>query len=176
MHCLLKFPIVGGKIPPTIYRRAEICYKTSLFVKHVFLVWTHFVSYIKKRRKNGKVYLSEVESKRIDGKVVTKHIRYIGKEVDGEAIISTLISDIEVKQVKVYAPLMILNHIAQEIDLPSLLGEYSDEILSMVYAHCLDYKSVNHMPSWFKRTDLNMILDIYFTRLQIAWCHQNAEN
>jgi len=118
------------------------------------------VSYIKKHRKNGKVYLSEVESKRIDGKVVTKHIRYIGKEVDGEAIISTSISDIDVKQVKVYGPLMILNHIAQEIDLPSLLGEYSDEILSMVYAHCLDYKSVNHMPAWFKRTDLNMILDI----------------
>lgn len=118
------------------------------------------MSYIKKTKRNGKVYLSEVESKRVDGKVVTKHIRYIGKEIDGETIISTSISDIEVEQVKVYGPLIILNHIAQEIGLSSLLGEYGDEILSMVYAHCLNYESVNQMPDWFKRTDLNMILDL----------------
>jgi len=36
------------------------------------------MSYIKKFKKNGKTYLSEVESVRVAGKVVTKHIRYIG--------------------------------------------------------------------------------------------------
>ena len=91
------------------------------------------MSYIKRTKRNGKIYLSEVESKRIDGKVITKHIRYIGKEVDGEAIISTSLSDIEVEQVKVYGPLLILNQIAKEINLSFLLGEYGDEILSMVY-------------------------------------------
>ncbi len=118
------------------------------------------MSYVKKTKRNGKIYLSEVESKRVDGKVVTKHIRYIGKEINGKTIISTSISDIEVEQVKVYGPLIILNHIAQEIGLSSLLGEYGDEILSMVYAHCLNYESVNQMPDWFKRTDLNIILDL----------------
>lgn len=118
------------------------------------------MSYVKRVKKNGKVYLSEVESKRVGGKVVTKHIRYIGREVDGNTIISTSISDLEVEQVKVYGPLIILNHIAQEIELSSLLGEYGDEILSMVYAHCLNYESVNQMPDWFKRTDLNMILNL----------------
>ena len=147
MHCLLKFPIVGGKIPPTIYRRAEICYKTSLFVKHVFLVWTHFVSYIKKRRKNGKVYLSEVESKRIDGKVVTKHIRYIGKEVDGEEIISTSISDIEVKQVKVYAhlcPFIYKLYINQQLALIKMgfvhYRFYMAKFKSRVFRYFLDLK------------------------------------
>ena len=52
------------------------------------------MSYVKKTKKNGKIYLSEVESKRVDGKVVTKHIRYIGKEVNGETVISTSIADI----------------------------------------------------------------------------------
>lgn len=118
------------------------------------------MSYVKKTRRNGKIYLSEVESKRVDGKVVTKHLRYIGKEINGETVISTSIADIEVEQVKVYGPLIILNHIAQEIGLSSLLGEYGDEILSMVYAHCLNYESVNQMPDWFKRTDLNMILGL----------------
>ena len=118
------------------------------------------MSYIKRYKKGDKTYLSEVETKRVNGKIVTKYIRYIGKEVDGETILSTSISDIEVNQVKVYGPLLILNHIAQEIGLSSLLGEFGDEILSMVYAHCLNYESINQMPEWFKRTDLNMILDL----------------
>lgn len=118
------------------------------------------MSYIKRYKKGGKTYLSEVETKRVNGKIVTKYIRYIGKEVDGQTILSTSISDIEINQVKVYGPLLILNHIAQEIGLSSLLGEYGDEILSMVYAHCLNYESINQMPEWFKRTDLNMLLDL----------------
>jgi len=63
------------------------------------------MSYIKRTKKNGKVYLSEVESKRVDGKVVTKYIRYIGKEVDGETILSTSISEIDIEQVKAYGPM-----------------------------------------------------------------------
>lgn len=30
----------------------------------------------------------------------------------------------------------------------------------MVYAHCLDYRSLNHMPKWFERTDLNFLLNL----------------
>lgn len=118
------------------------------------------MSYIKRSIKNGKTYLSEVESKRVDGKVVTKHLRYIGKEVDGETILSSSISNFEVEKVKVYGPLLALDQIAKEIKLSSLLGDYGDEILSMVFAHCLNFKSVNYMPDWFKRTDLNMLLSL----------------
>ena len=39
-------------------------------------------------------------------------------------------------------------------------GTFSDELLSMVYAHCLDYKSVNQMARWYDRTDLNMMLSL----------------
>jgi len=118
------------------------------------------VSYIKKIRKNGKVYLAEVESQWIDGKSVKKHIRYIGTEVDGETKLAASISDIEIEDVKVSGPLIVLHHIAKEIGLSDLLGEYSPEILSLVYAHCLNYKSISRMSSWFKRTDLSMLLDI----------------
>jgi len=118
------------------------------------------MSYIKRSKKNGKVYLSEVENKRIDGKVVTRHIRYIGKEVDGETVLSSSVSNVQVDEVKIYGPLLVLNHLSRELGLSSLLGKYGDEILSMVYAHCLDYESVNQMPSWYERTDLNMLLDL----------------
>jgi transposase len=116
------------------------------------------MSFIRKRKRNGKIYLEEVESVRVNGKVKQKHIKYIGKEADGKTILSSSISDVSIKKIKIYGPLLILNHICNEIGLPDLLGEFSNEILSMVYAHCMDYKSVNQMSRWFERTDLNMIL------------------
>ena len=96
----------------------------------------------------------------VNGKVKQRFIRYVGKVADGRTILSTSISDVEIEEVKLYGPLLVLNHLAEEIGLSQLLGSYSAEILSMVYAHCLDYKSVNHMESWFERTDLSMMLNI----------------
>ena len=118
------------------------------------------MSFTRKIRKGDKVYLAEVENVRIDGKVVQRHIRYIGKEADGKTILSSSISNISIDSVKVYGPLLVLDHIAEEIKLSSILGTFGDEILSLVYAHCLDYKSINQMPRWFERTDLNMLLDL----------------
>ena len=118
------------------------------------------MSFIRRIKKNGQVYLAEVEGKRINGKVVQKHIRYIGKEVNGETVISLSSKDIQVDSVKVYGPLLVFHSIAKKIKLPEMLGEYSNEILSMVYAHCIDYKSVRNMPKWYERTDLNLLLDL----------------
>jgi transposase len=118
------------------------------------------MSYIRKRKRNGKVYLEEVESKRIGGKVVQKHIRYVGREADGKTILSASISDLEIEQVKVHGPLLVLHHLAKEIRLDECLGPFDHELLSMIYAHCLDYKSVNQMARWYERTDLNMMLSL----------------
>jgi transposase len=118
------------------------------------------MSFIKRFRKGDRTYLAEVESKRMDGKVVTRYIRYLGREADGKTILSASISDVEVDHVKQYGPLLVLNHLAQEIGLAEYLGPYGNEILSLVYAHCLDYESVNQMPTWFERTDLNMMLKL----------------
>jgi transposase len=118
------------------------------------------MSFIRKIKKGGRVYLAEVENVWVDGKCRQRHIRYVGKQVDGETVLSASISDVEVEDVKVHGPLLVLNHLASEIGLSGYLGQYGDEILSMVYAHCLDYKSLNKMPQWFERTDLNMMLSL----------------
>jgi transposase len=118
------------------------------------------MSYIKRFRKGNAVYLAEVESKRIKDRVITRYIRYIGKEVDGKTILSTSISDIQVEKVKLFGPLLVLNHLAKEIDLVKHLGNYGNEILSLVFAHCLNYESINQMPDWFNKTDLTMLLDL----------------
>jgi transposase len=118
------------------------------------------MSFIRRYKKNGKTYLAEVESRRIKGRVVQRFLRYIGREADGKTILSCSVSEAQVESVKLYGPLMVLHSIAQSIGLPELLGEYSAEILSMVYAHCLDYKSLNQMRHWYERTDLGFILKL----------------
>lgn len=120
----------------------------------------HYMSFIRKFKRGSKTYLAEVENRWVKGKVVQRFIRYVGKEADGRTVLSTSISNVEVEEVKLYGPLLVLHHLAEEIGLRQLLGSYTAEILSMVYAHCVDYKSINKMESWFERTDLSMMLNI----------------
>ncbi len=72
------------------------------------------MSFIRKIKKGGRIYLAEVENHWLDGKVVQKHIRYVGREADGEKILSASISDIQVEEVKLFGPLLVLNFLAQE--------------------------------------------------------------
>src|SRR6266849_1073995 len=116
------------------------------------------MSFIRRIKKGDKTYLAEVENSWVNGKCVQRHIRYVGKEADGKTILSSSISDVEIDQVKLYGSLLVLHHLASQINLADHLGPLAGEILSLVYAHCLDYKSVNQMPGWFERTDLNMML------------------
>jgi transposase len=118
------------------------------------------MSFIRRIKKGNAVYLAEVENRRVNGKVVQRHIRYVGREVDGRTVLSVSMSDVEIEEVKLFGPLLVLHHIAQAIGMPEILGPYANEILSLVYAHCIDFQSVSQMERWFERTDLNMILDI----------------
>jgi len=118
------------------------------------------MSFIRRIKRKGRVYLAEVENKWIDGKCVQRHLRYVGREADGQTLLAASLSEVQVDQVKLYGPLFLLHYLAREINLPELLGTYSQEILCLVYAHCLDYRSLNHMPSWFERTDLNFLLNL----------------
>jgi len=118
------------------------------------------MSFVRKIKLRGRVYLAEVENRRVKGKVVQRHIRYVGREADGKTILAASLSEAEVEQVKLYGPLLVLHHLAKNIHLPEQLGPYSQEILSLVYAHCLDYRSLNHMPQWFERTELNFLVDL----------------
>ena len=120
----------------------------------------HTISFIRKIKRKGRVYLAEVENRWIKGKCVQSHIRYVGRQADGQTLVAASLSQAQVESVKVYGPLLLLHHLAEEIGLPKHLGSYSQEILSLVYAHCLDYQSLNSMPQWFERTDLNFLLKL----------------
>jgi len=118
------------------------------------------MSFVRKIKTKRGTYLAEVENRWVDGKVVQKHIRYVGREVNGETVLSSSLSDVAIDEVKVYGPVMVLDCLAKKIGLHELLGDRALEILSLVYAHCLDYKSINRMEQWFDRTDLALILPL----------------
>ena len=61
------------------------------------------MSFIRKFKRSGKVYLAEVENKRVKGKVTQRFIRYVGKQADGHTILSTSLTDVQVEEVKLLA-------------------------------------------------------------------------
>ena len=124
----------------------------------VYKIYT--MSFIRKIKTKSGTYLAEVESQWKNGKVCQKHIRYVGKVENNRTVLSTSVSEISIDSVKMSGALPLLHDIAKSIDLPTILGDYSNELLSMVYAHCLDYKSLNNMPQWFERSDLNRLLNL----------------
>lgn len=118
------------------------------------------MTFIRKVKVGDKTYLAEVKSIREGAKVRQQFIRYVGREINGKRIFSGTAEEIEVIGVKIWAPLIVLDTLAKQIKLSALLGDYGDYLLSMVYAHCLEPKSVNRMEDWFVRTDLHNILTI----------------
>ncbi len=45
-------------------------------------IYTTIMSFIRKIKKGDHIYYAEVENERVNGKVVQRHIRYIGKDPD----------------------------------------------------------------------------------------------
>ena len=69
----------------------------------------------------------------------------MGKQADGKTILSSSISDTKIENVKLYGPLLVLNYLAKKISLKEHLRKFGKEILSRVYAHCLEYKSITQI-------------------------------
>jgi transposase len=118
------------------------------------------MSFIRKIKKGNSVYLAEVENQRTGGKVVQKHIRYVGKEVDDKPILTGSVERSSVDKVTVFGPLLILDEIAKQIDLGDALGEYGDYLLSLAFAHCVEPDSLKGMSQWYQKTEISNLLNI----------------
>ena len=59
-----------------------------------------------------------------------------------------------------FGPVIALESIAQELGFFELLGDIAAPILTLVFAHCLDYRSVDDAKEWYETTDLPSILVI----------------
>ncbi|MFH2040884.1 MAG: hypothetical protein ABIJ35_00020, partial [Acidobacteriota bacterium] len=124
----------------------------------VYIIYT--MSFIRKIKKGNSVYLAEVENQRIGGKVVQKHLRYVGKEVDDKPILTGSVERSCVDRVTIFGPLLVLDEIAKQIDLAEALGDYGDYLLSLAFAHCVAPDSLRGMTEWYQKTEISNLLDI----------------
>jgi hypothetical protein len=118
------------------------------------------MSFIRKIKRGNAVYLAEVENTRVDGRVVQRHIRYVGKEVDDRPFLTGPVERAEVDKVTVFGPLLVLESIAKELDLGPLLGEYGEYLLSLAFAHCVAPDSLAGIADWYRETEMAELLNI----------------
>ena len=120
------------------------------------------MAFIRKIKSRGRVYLAEVENQRVDGKVKQKFIRYVGVEPTNDTKLFPSSNDeLSFDSVKVFGSVICLDSIARRIGLHDLLGEHAPAILSLVYCHCHDYRSVTDAERWARKTDLNQIFNVH---------------
>lgn len=118
------------------------------------------MSFIRRIRRGNAVYLAEVENARVGGRVVQKHIRYVGREIDDKPILTGSVATSTVDRVTIYGPLLILDEIAKQIDLSAALGEYGDYLLSLAYAHCVSPDSLAGMVEWYQKSEVGSLLSV----------------
>lgn len=118
------------------------------------------MSFVRKIKRGNQIYLAEVENIRVEGKVVQKHIRYVGKEVDNKPLLSGSVATSKLDRVTIYGPLLILDEIAKQIGLAELLGEYGDYLLSLAYAHCVAPDSLTGIVEWYQKSEIGNLLSI----------------
>ena len=72
--------------------------KNLTFYHVVYIIYT--MSFIRKIKMGNSIYLAEVENQRIGGKVVQRHLRYVGKEVDDKPLLTGSVERSSVALVK----------------------------------------------------------------------------
>jgi len=124
----------------------------------VYIIYT--MSFIRKIKKGPHVYLALVENKRIEGRVVQKVIRYIGKEINGKVQKRVATTDVQVASVRRFADVLAIHKIAQWLSLEELLGERGKYALAFVYSHLLDRPSIRKLEEWFWGTEIPQLLGL----------------
>jgi transposase len=124
--------------------------------------------FIRKIKTKSGTYLAEVETKRIDGKVKQRIIRYIGKEINGKISRKVQMEDVSVINVKRYLDVEIVDKLAEELGIKHTLPK---EIIVFVYAQLLDRPEINKLEEWLNNTEILSFLGMNYistTRLYEA--------
>ncbi|MDH7514184.1 MAG: transposase [Clostridiales bacterium] len=118
------------------------------------------MSFIRKIKKGPYVYLAEVENHRVQGKVVQKVLRYVGKEVNGQIQRRVVTTDVEVEAVRHCADVLAVHRVAERLGLREMFGEHGPYILSFVYSHLLERPSIRKLEEWFGGTEIPELLGL----------------
>lgn len=115
------------------------------------------MAFIRKIKRGGSVYLAEVENKRENGKVVQRHIRYVGKEIKGKTIKKVNSDCIKVKGVKRSLDILAIKQIADELKISEIENKH---FLSIIYSHLLENRSLNKLENWMRFTEIPEVIGL----------------
>lgn len=118
------------------------------------------MSFIRKIKKGPHVYLAEVENHRVQGKVVQKVLRYVGKEIDGQIQRRVATTDVEVEAVRHCADVLAVHRLAERLGLRDMFAEHGSYVLSFVYSHLLERPSIRKLEEWFGHTEIPELLGL----------------
>ena len=115
----------------------------------------------------------EVEGYRDEeGKVRHRYIRAVGKlDKDGNIIPNMKVKDVEVETVKLHGPVHALHAVSEDLGLEDILGDYSAEILMLVYSHILRPESLNNIKravQWIDTDEIGLNLPVSRKRFENA--------
>ena len=131
------------------------------------------MTFNKKIKMKSGTYLVRVQGYRDeDGKVKHKYLEYLGKlDENGNLIPRMKIENIEAEHVKLQGPVCALHNITKDIGLEAIIGEYSAEILTLVYSHILRPESLNNIKraiQWIDTDVIGLKLPVSRKRLEKA--------
>lgn len=115
------------------------------------------MTFIRKIKRGNTIYLAEVENTRKGGKVVQKHIRYIGKEIDGKAVKKVSSDAIRVKHVKRSLDILAIKQIATELEISEIKNKH---FLSLIYSQLLENRSLNKLENWMRFTEIPNVIGL----------------
>lgn len=107
--------------------------------------------FVRRIKTKSGIYLAEVESKRVNGKVKQHIIRYIGKEINGKVSRKVSTEDVEVVRVRRYLDVAVIDELVDELGLKRLLPK---EILVFIYAQLLDRPGIDKLEEWVDNTEI----------------------
>lgn len=131
------------------------------------------MTFLKTSKKKSGTYVYEVEGFRDkEGKMHHRYIRAVGKlDENGKVIPRMKVQDVTVESVTLHGPVHALHRITQDLGLEFILGDYSAEILTLVYSHILRPESLNNMKrvtTWIDTDELELDLPVSRKRFESA--------
>ncbi len=112
---------------------------------------------IRKIKRGKSIYLAEVENRRENGKIVQKHIRYLGKEVGGKTIKKVNSEKIKIKGVKRSLDILAIEKIADELKVSGIENKH---FLSLVYSQLLENRSLSKLEDWMRFTEIPDVIGL----------------
>lgn len=115
------------------------------------------MSFVRKIRKKSGVYLAEVESYRVGGKVKQRVIKYLGREVNAKPVRRVSTIDLELTKVVQSLDVQVVHHLSQKLGIAELENPYW---LVLAYSHLLESHSITKLAQWAANTDIPEVLGI----------------